>query len=321
MKKICLLLIFSFSLVSFSSRVEAQVNILRSVQNACSSFFNRLFSRGELLNGFSKDAHPSFIELSEARKFDEIDLPEDYKHLSFAKQEIKTFKSTDETHLLYHFEKAPSTSMREYSEFLENTAEVIFYSNSRWGHIRLRVGKKLYGFENIEYSMLSKYTPTVSKNEKVGTVFWVGKDKVNNMLTEIEKFYNGSQKYNFPPFDGSGGKILVNVDDAGKVKFHSKTPPSSYGNRKFTKAVIIEENGAKYLQNPDGLKLKLNEDNNGQLWMEGFSCASSASHVLNNYLGVNVVMKPYARGFRTHIQNGNEGFDRPIAKIIYKKPE
>lgn len=278
------------------------------------------------------DAHASHFKA--IKEFEQQNLKlEDYPHLPYFNQSVKRFKNTDEAYLEYYMERN-AWKRPGYQNFIENTAEILFFPNSSLhGHVRLRIGKMVYGFENIRRVFMQGFEPErIFKQERqlkrgkkagnMGIVFVLTQEHkkiLAEKLPEIEKFYGSSQKYNLPPFDGKGElevKVLVD-EQSGKISYHSPSPPSSYGNRGPVNATLEQVDGGKFLVAPNGVRQAVFENDRGELVSRSFSCTSSACHVMNNFLGLNVKDMPYAGSFMTHLKNGAEGYLKPDAIIHY----
>ncbi|MDC1175719.1 hypothetical protein OAT67_09990 [Bacteriovoracaceae bacterium] len=104
----------------------------------------------------------------------------------------------------------------DYNEFLENTVEVVFTPIEPFGHIRLRIGKELYGFEFIKNTISGKtFIPTIQNSNSSdlinshGAAFVVGKNRIQELKKEIQNFYKSSSLNNFPPFDAYSSDLEI----------------------------------------------------------------------------------------------------------------
>lgn len=331
-----LTLISSLSLMSV-----AQASPFSRFSQGCRDLVSRVWAGGGQ-NNFKgvdyvppEDAHPSHFDA--LKEFEDVvGQTKEYPHLPYLQQSLKRFKNTDEAYVEYFMEKG-AWKKPGYQKFLEDTAEIVFLPHSSiHGHIRLRIGNKLYGFENVRRTFMSPFAPDrIFKQERplkrgkkagnMGVVFVLTKEQkevLSERLTEIDKFYQSSERYNLPPFDGKGEtQVKVLVDEAmGKIKYHSPTPPSAVGNRSPVQATLEEVDGEKYLVAPNGLRQIVFENEKGELVTRSYSCSSSACHVMNNFLGMDIKDMPYAGSFMTHLKNGAEGHLKPDA-IIHYYPE
>lgn len=282
-----------------------------------------------------EDAHASHLEvLKELEQI--VGSTKNYPHLPYLSQSIQKFKNTNEAYIQYFMEDG-AWKKPGYKKFLEDTLEILYFPHSSvHGHVRLRIGNKMYGFENVQRTMAGAFDPTrIFKQERklkrgkkagnMGVVFVLTEEQklvLKEKMPEIEKFYQSSERYNLPPFDGKGElevKVLVD-EETGKIKYHSPAPPSAYGNRRAVQATLEEIEGEKYLVAPNGMRQIVFENDKGELVTRSYSCASSACRVMNNFLGLNVKDMPYAGSFMTHLKNGAEGHLKPDA-IIHYYPE
>lgn len=303
---------------------------------SCQDLFQNLFSTQKVsFKGPSyqvpENADPSHIDL--IKSFKELDhFPESYPHLPYMEQSLKRFKDTDE-YFVEYFMKPGDWNKKGYQDYLENSVEVILFPHSSiHGHIRLRIGKKIYGYENVSVSFNEPFTPErIFKKQRelkrgvkagnIGVVFVLTEEQkrlLTSRMEDIERFYSSTQKYNVPPFDGKGDKRLkiIQTDD-GQYKYHSPTAPSGYGNRAKFNARIVNSEGLTYLEAPNGLRHLVEKDENDELVTQGYSCSSSVGHVLQNYLGLSVKDMPFAGSFFTHLKNGATEHTKPSAIIHY----
>lgn len=221
-------------------------------------------------------------------------------------------------------------ALPEYEEFLEKTVEIIFTPHEPFGHIRLRVGKKLYGFENVQWTTNKDFTPMLHKStnkdlpSSTGAVFFVGADKIKSVQKEIEDFYSQSSKNNFPPFDAYSSLLRIEEKDksfgSGKtLTFISDAP--KFGNNKEVNGKIVEKNGRHFLVSNDGYEFEIQKKGN-QYFSKSFSCSSSAGHVLEKYFQINVHGTIAAKNTVQSILNLNAwGNTQPVALMRYYEKE
>lgn len=330
LRKIIFIAVVSLSV----SSVEAAPfpRFLKSCQDVISNFFG---SKNTEFKGTSytppADSHPTHLELFKQAS-DDANFSSTYPHLPYSEQNFKKFKDTDKPYVEYYLNSG-DWSKDGYKKFLDNTVEIVMFPHSSMhGHIRLRIGHKMYGFENVGTTFNGPFDPArVFKSQRalkrgtkagnIGVAYVLTPEQMERLtakLADIEKFYDSSARYNMPPFDGKGEKeIKVLVDDNGRIKFHSPAPPSSYGNRKPTLATLETIDGQDFLVTPTGIRHLVTKNEDGEMVTEGYSCASSAGHVMRNFLGLDVKDMPYAGSFLTHLKNGAEGFAKPDAVIHY----
>lgn len=305
---------------------------LKSCQDVVQNFFG--FKKSDFSGKAyvpPEDVHPSHLDVIKGIETTP-NFTQTYPHLPYMEQSLKRFKDTDEPFVEY-FMSAGDWSKKGYREFLENTVEVIIFPHSSLhGHIRLRIGSKMYGYENVSRVFDGQFDPSrlfkpqreLKRGTKAGNIGVVyvltpeQKELLNARMGEIERFYNSSERYNMPPFDGRGEKeIKILFEENGTLKYHSPAPPSAYGNRKKFTAELVTEGDSQYLLAPNGVKHLVKKNENDELVTEGYSCASSAGHALRNFLGFSIKDMPYAGSFMTHLKNGAEGFTKPDAVIHY----
>lgn len=221
-------------------------------------------------------------------------------------------------------------ALPEYDEFLEKTVEIIFTPHEPFGHIRLRVGKKLYGFENVQWTTNKEFSPMFHKStnqdlpSSTGAVFFVGADKIKSVQKEIEDFYTQSSKNNFPPFDAYSSLLKIEEKDktfgSGKsLHFISDAP--KFGNNKEVNGKIVEKNGRHFLVSSDGYEFEIQKKGN-QYFSNSFSCSSSAGHILEKYFQINIHGTIAAKNTVQSILNLNAwGNTQPVALMRYYEKE
>lgn len=327
--------ILFFVLLALSGEVKASPWTF--IKQTCSDLMVRLGRKPELsFQGASYQppvgAHPSHVktidDLKSARAYNE-----QYPHLPYLEQSLESFKDTNTPYIRYHFDDVHNGS-RHHRDFLNSTVEIIHLPHSSYhGHIRLRIGERLYGFENVrrtfndrfDAGLIFKRERKLKKGKKAGNegvVYLLTEDQKTILVqrkAQIENFYRSSQYYNIPPFDGSGAQeVRVLVDDvSGEIRYHSPTSPSSSGNRAVVNGELVQIDGQEYLKSPSGYLHPVSKNAAGERVTRSFSCASSAAHVLSEILGLNVKDMPYAGSFLTHLKNGAQGEASPTAIIHY----
>ena len=221
-------------------------------------------------------------------------------------------------------------ALPEYDDFLEKTVEIIFTPHEPFGHIRLRVGKKLYGFENVQWTTNKDFTPMFHKStnkdlpSSTGAVFFVGAEKIKSVQKEIEDFYKQSSSNNFPPFDAYSSLLKIEEKDktfgSGKSLFFVSDAPK-FGNNKEVNGKIVEKNGRHYLVSNDGYEFEIQKKGN-QYFSNSFSCSSSAGHILEKYFQINIHGTIAAKNTVQSILNLNAwGNTQPVALMRYYEKE
>lgn len=209
----------------------------------------------------------------------------------------------------------------DYDDFLEQTAEVIFEASEPFGHIRLRVGKKIYSFSNVQWTQINKFSPRMGAKsadiEKMpnshGFVFDIGKEKIDAVRSEIDKLYETSQSHNVPPFDAYSP--LLKIDQSNGLKYVTTSP--KYGNSQSIKGKIIEENGSVYLEATNGLRVPVVKKGD-EYFTQSYSCSTSAAHILEKFFGIKVSYSGGAKPLQHSLLNGNINENiSPVAIIKY----
>jgi hypothetical protein len=280
-----------------------------------------------------ENSHQSHVKTLDEYRSSEA-YTEQYHHLPELEQSLDRFKDTNLPFIRYFFDNQIKRN-RSYRDFLNSSVEVIYFPHSSYhGHVRLRIGERMYGFESVKRTFNGSFdTDRIFKSERrlkkgkkagnEGVVYLLTEDQqaiLQQRQAQIKQFYDSSQMYNIPPFDGSGAsEVKVIVDEAtGKISYHSPTSPSSYGNRAEVNGELVEIEGKEFLKSPNGYLHPVRLNAAGERVTHAYSCTSSASHVLSQILGLNVKEDmPYAGSFMTHLKNGAEGAASPSALIHY----
>lgn len=212
----------------------------------------------------------------------------------------------------------------DYDEYLEQTAEIIFEPVEPFGHINLRVGKKVYSFNFIQSTSINKFSPRMKNSSNpemsgsTGYVFQLGKEKIEAMEKEIEAFYRSSASHNVPPFDAYSPLLKIHQEEGSfgpKLKFKSESP--KFGNLNNINGKIVDENGKYFLDSGNGIKVpvvKKGED----FFTQSYSCSSSAGHIMEKYFGVTLSYSGSAKSIKQSLENGNMNESiSPIGIIKY----
>lgn len=186
-----------------------------------------------------------------------------------------------------------------YSEFLDNTIEVLHSPDvGPFGHIRLRIGQRIYGFENIRQTIVKDFLPHYVSADTTSAVFWIGKEKLEKLQAEIETIYVNSSKYNIPPFDAYSPLVEVQTLPNGQLSLLSPSP--QFGADNYVNGKIVD---GQYLQTPDGTLTPL-MIKNGKFYIQSYSCSTSASFILNKYFNIKIPFNG-ASTLGNYIQNGS----------------
>lgn len=212
----------------------------------------------------------------------------------------------------------------DYDEYLEQTAEIIFEPVEPFGHINLRVGKKVYSFNFIQSTSINKFSPRMKNSENpemsgsMGYVFQVGKEKIEAMEKEIEAFYRSSASNNVPPFDAYSPLLKIHEADGafGKtLKFQSESP--KFGNENQISGKIVQENGNYFLDAENGIKVPVVKKG-ADYFTQSYSCSSSAGHIMEKFFGITLSYNGAAKSIKQSLDNGNMNENiSPIGIIKY----
>lgn len=199
----------------------------------------------------------------------------------------------------------------DYDEFLEQTAEIVFEPVEPFGHINLRIGKKIYSFNFIQSTSINKFSPRIKNSTNpemsgsTGYVFQVGKEKIEAMEKEIEAFYRSSASNNVPPFDAYSPLLKIHETDGafGKtLKFKSESP--KFGNENKISGKIIQENGSYFLDAENGVKVPVIKKGD-EYFTQSYSCSSSAGHIMEKFFGITLSYDGAAKSIKQSLDNGN----------------
>jgi len=214
----------------------------------------------------------------------------------------------------------------DYDEFLEETAEIIFEPVDPFGHINLRVGKKIYSFNNVRWTSINTFSPRMQKSTKPdellsshGFVFQLGKDKIDSLAKEIKAFYESSHSHNIPAFDAYSPLLKIEEREGsfgGKKLFYVTDSPK-YGNNQEINGKIIEVNGKMVLDAGNGVSVPVIKKGD-HYFTQSYSCSSSAGHVLERFFGLTISHNISAKSLAASLLKGNINQSiSPIAVIKY----
>ena len=213
----------------------------------------------------------------------------------------------------------------DYDTFLEETAEVIFEPTEPFGHIYLRIGKKVHTFNNVQWTSVSSFSPRLRKSSNpelmssTGFVFHLGKEKIDPLLKEIAALYSSSQSHNVPAFDAYSPMLKIEERDGmmgGKKLFYVTDSPK-YGNDKEIKGKLVEVNGVMVLDAGNGITVPVVKKGD-HYYTQSYSCSSSAGHVLEKFFGLKVAHAYSAKSLAAALSKGNINESiSPVAVIKY----
>lgn len=263
-----------------------------------------------------------------------------YFHLPTLEQTVEEFKKTKVPYIKYHY-NAEAHKAPEMTEFLNNTIEVVYTPHaSIFGHVRLRIKNKLFGYENVMttkaganfnseflYHEVRRVKTIKGRGEgkkegNMGVIFnLTAEDKkiLEEREAELFNFYSSSMAFNIPPFDGAGAKeIKLIVDpDSGEMSYKSPTSKSNFGNHARVKGKIVTKEGKEFLVSPSGFEHPISLNAKGERVVESYTCASSIEYVMTKILGKKFAQMPYAGSLMTYLKNGAEDNLSPDAVIHY----
>lgn len=236
----------------------------------------------------------------------------------------KTFPN-GKTYIEYTANPNVMNKYPDYDVFLEETAEVIFEPTEPFGHIYLRVGKKVHSFNFIQSTSISHYSPRMKKSTNPelisshGYVFQLGKEKIEAMKNEIEAFYRSSQSHNIPAFDAYSPllKIVEEEGVLGGKNLRYVTDSPKYGNDQTLKGTLKEVDGKMVLDAGNGVIVPVVKKGN-DYFTQSYSCSSSAGHILEKFFGIKVSQAYSAKSLAASLSKGNINEKiSPIAVIKY----
>lgn len=199
----------------------------------------------------------------------------------------------------------------DYEEFLERTAEIVFEPVDPFGHISLRVGKKVYSFNFILSTSINTFSPRIrnSTSDKLpgsmGYIFELDKEKIIAMENEIEAFYRSSADNNIPPFDAYSPLLKIyEVENPNGKKLVFKSDSPEYGNTDDINGTIEQVDGRYYLAAKDGVKVEVIKKGN-DYFTQSYSCSSSAGYIMEKIFGIPLSYAYSAKSLQQSLSNGN----------------
>lgn len=199
----------------------------------------------------------------------------------------------------------------DYEEFLERTAEIVFEPIDPFGHINLRVGKKIYSFNFIQSTSINTFSPRIKNSSSeelpgsMGYVFELDKDKIEAMEKEIEAFYRSSASNNIPPFDAFSPLLRIYEDEypSGKMLLFKSDSPK-FGNKNGINGKIVQEDGKFFLEAGNGFRVDVIKKGD-EYYTQSYSCSSSAGYIMEKIFGVNLSYAHSAKSLQQSLANGN----------------
>jgi hypothetical protein len=193
----------------------------------------------------------------------------------------------------------------EYNQMLKRSVEVLYEPSEPFGHLRLRVGERVYSFNNVQWTSQGNYIPRGGK-DRFGFVYMVDEQKIKNLEDEIIRFYKSSQDYNIPPFDAYSPPIKIKRSGNG-WKYESPSP--KFANNEYANGEVIQEGSEYFLKSPD-FKMKVKKTGPDEYETLSFSCVSSTTHWLERF-GINLNRNLEAKGVKEVLLDPNHQTSSP----------
>lgn len=211
----------------------------------------------------------------------------------------------------------------DYEDFLEQTAEILFEPIEPFGHINLRLGKKVYSFNSLEATSIETFSPEMRKssNPKMlsshGFVFQLGKEKIEALKKEVALFYNSSRSHNIPAFDAYSPLLKIEEREGvlGGKNLYYVTDSPKYGNDRMLKGKIVEHEGRMMLEAGSGLRVPVIKKGD-TYYTQSYSCSSSATEVLEKYFGLKISYGYSAKSLAESLLKGNVNENISPAVVI-----
>ena len=224
------------------------------------------------------------------------------------------------------WENRPDAS--SYERFLDSTVEPIYNGGGPFGHINLRVGRRIYSFNYTLNTSRNDFSLNRMPINRTGFVFRVDPEKIRAVHDELEKIYRNSENNNVPPFeavhrsqendphpfDESSPKLEILSSEIGWIQLRSATPTGR--NNGAIRAHLVENGTNAYLRTNDGFEYPVLIEG-GKKYVQSLSCASSATYVLKKYFNIDIAFNPGAKSLNRALEDGNAGRQAPDAIINY----
>ena len=134
-------------------------------------------------------------------------------------------------------------------------------------------------------------------------MFKVGKDNIDKMRNDIEMLYLNSTINNIPPYDLYSPMLKIEeaiVDGKKILKFNSPSPFEPLANKSEISGAVIEVDGKYYLESVDGYRVDVEKREDG-FYTQGYSCLTSATHVLKKYFNIDLNYSDFPPGILKHL--------------------
>ncbi|MBI3551334.1 MAG: peptide deformylase [Elusimicrobia bacterium] len=214
----------------------------------------------------------------------------------------------------YRMVKGLDARSQSYQKFVDSTLEVIYMSALPYGHINLRVGRRLYSLDYVEDAKLRDFNPARVGKGKTGFVYAVDSARIEEIQGELEKLYRNSGANNVPPFDAESPLLDIVRKKDGTLKFRS--PFIMFANNKPVHAEIVEQNGEAFLKTSDGFLYPVAKKGEGYC-TQSLACATSATYVMKKYFEISIDFRHGAKDLRDDLAQGNPKGRAPDAIIDY----
>ena len=204
----------------------------------------------------------------------------------------------------------------EYKELLKNSVEVIYRPIEPFGHIQLRVGKRLYGFEGVKWTKLLNFIPKTGTIGTQGVLFKIPEERMAAIRDYLEKFYKNSGTVNVPPFDAYSPMLEIKRSPTGRLKYISSTKDLDFANNAALNAKLMEIDGKTFLLTKDGFQYPVTHKD-GRYYVQSLSCSTSTTCILKNKLGIDVDFDHGSKSLLNSLIDGNPKGTAPDAVIDY----
>ncbi len=229
--------------------------------------------------------------------------------LSFFEQ-LREIEHAESAIPVYKAESGLSNNT-SYNNYLNNTLEIIFSPKGSTGHVELRVGTKVYSFENHLLRKTFDYGPeyyrSVITEGSIGRVYQLNRDQLLELETYLNKIYRANE--NFPPFDVYGSYEKVEKIKEGVYKLVESR------NKRSFNAKLVEDESGLYFIGESGLKVaakRLGDD----ILIDTVNCAKISTLLVKSLFDIDL-------GIRNSAHVLNNAFldfkvtDMPAAVIEY----
>lgn len=205
-------------------------------------------------------------------------------------------------------------SYPDYEEFLERTVEVLFTPNEPFGHMKVRIGKKIYSFNVVKNTSIKDFVPEIKNSTNpelpgsVGYIFEVDKARMLETEKDIAAIYHTSAMLNIPPFDAFSPKLKIyeEVDAYGKKQLKFKSTSPKFANTNLIFGKITNENGKYYLDAGNGVRVDV-EKVGDDYFTQSYSCSSSVELILEKFFDIKLSYAYSAKSLQQSLAKGNIG--------------